>query len=47
MFATYDTPKQFERERGPPFNSREVAEFAKTEGFHHHRVTPKNAHASA
>ena len=34
IFATYRTPKRIESDNGPPFN-----EFAKQEGFHHHRVT--------
>ncbi|KAL9982486.1 hypothetical protein ACROYT_G004534 [Oculina patagonica] len=31
MFATHGTPRQLESDNGPPFNSREFAEFAKTE----------------
>jgi len=31
MFATHGTPRQLESDNGPPFNSKEVAEFAKTE----------------
>ena len=46
MFATHGTPRQLESDNGPPFNSREFAEFAKTEGFHHHRVTPEHARAN-
>jgi len=46
MFATHGTPRQLESDNGPPFNSREFTEFAKTEGFHHHRVTPEHARAS-
>ena len=41
-FANDGIPRQLESENGPQFNSREFAEFAKTEGFHHHRVTPEN-----
>ena len=36
IFATRGTPTQLESDNGPPFNSREFAEFAKTEGFHHY-----------
>ena len=43
MFATPDVPRQLESDTGPPFNSRE---FVKTEGFHHHRVTPEHAPAN-
>ena len=46
MFATHGTPRQLQSDNGPPFNSREFAEFAKTEGFHHHRVTPEHARAN-
>ncbi len=43
MFATHGTPRQLESDNGPPINSREFAEFAKSEGFHHHRVTLEHA----
>ena len=46
MFATHGTPRQLESDNGPSFNSREFAEFAKTEGFHHHRVNPEHARAN-
>ena len=46
MFATHGTPRRLESDNGPPFNSKEFAEFAKTEGFYHHRVTPEHAHAN-
>ena len=46
MFATHGTRRQLESDNGPPFNSKEFAEFVKTEGFHHHRVTPEHAHAN-
>ena len=46
MFATHGTPRQLQSDNGPPFNSREFAMFAKTEGFHHHRVTPEHARAN-
>ena len=35
MFATHGTPRQLESDNGPPFSSKEFAEFAKTEGFYH------------
>ncbi|KAL9982490.1 hypothetical protein ACROYT_G004539 [Oculina patagonica] len=31
MFATHGTPRKLESDNGPPFNSREFAEFVKTE----------------
>ena len=46
MFATHGTPRWLESDNGPPFNSKEFAEFAKTEGFYHHRVTPEHARAN-
>ena len=39
IFATYGTPRRIESDNGPPFNSKEFNEFAKREGFQHHRVT--------
>ena len=47
MFATHGTPRQLESDNGPPFNSREFTEFTKTEGFHHHRLTPEHACATS
>jgi len=38
IFATYGTPKRIESNNGPPFNSKDFNEFAKQEGFQHHRV---------
>ena len=46
IFATHGTPRQLESDNEPPFNSKEFAEFPKTEGFHHHRVTPEHARAN-
>ena len=46
MFATHETPRRLESDNGPPFNSKEFAEFAKTGAFYHHRVTPEHAHAN-
>ena len=44
MFTTHGTPRlQLESDNAPPFNSNEFAEFAITEGFHNHCVTPKHA----
>ena len=39
IFITYGTPKRIESDNAPPFNSKEFNEFAKQEGFQHHRVT--------
>lgn len=46
MFATHGTPREVESDNGPPFQSKEFADFAETEGFHHHRVTPGHARAN-
>jgi transposase InsO family protein len=46
MFATHGTPRQLESDNGPPFQSKDFAEFAEEEGFHHHRVTPGHARAN-
>lgn len=46
MFATHGTLTQLESDNRPPFNPREFAEFAETEGFYHHRITPEHARAS-
>lgn len=44
MFATHGTSRlQLESDNALPFNSNEFAEFAITEGFHNHCVTPKHA----
>ena len=37
IFATYGTPRRIESNNGPPFKSKEFKEFAKQEGFQHHR----------
>ena len=39
IFATYGTPRRTESDNRPPFNSKEFNEFARQEGFQHHRVT--------
>ena len=46
VFATYGTPEQLESDNGPPFNSKEFAEFAAEEGFRHHRITPLHPRAN-
>eukprot|EP00794_Sanderia_malayensis_P020866 gene20866-22918_t len=46
MFATHGTPKRIESNNGPPFTSKEFAEFAEKEGFYHHRVTPDHPRAN-
>ena len=46
IFATYGTPRRIESDNGPPFNSEEFNEFAKQEGFQHHRVTALHPRAN-
>ena len=46
IFATYGTPRRIESDNGPPFNSKEFTEFAKQEGFQHHRVTALHPRAN-
>ena len=46
IFAAYGTPEQLESDNGPPFNSKEFAEFALEEGFKHHRITPLHPRAN-
>ena len=42
IFATHGNPRRLESDNGPPFNSREFAEWTKEEGIDHHRVTPEH-----
>ena len=44
--ATHSTPIQLESNNGPPFNSKEFAEFASMEGFKHHQITPLHPRAN-
>ena len=46
IFATHGTPIQVESDNGPPFQSKEFAEFAAVEGFRHHRITPLHPRAN-
>jgi len=46
IFATYGIPRRIESDNGPPFNSKEFNDFAKQEGFQHHRVTPLHPRAN-
>ena len=46
VFATHGVPRRLESDRGPPFTSYQFAEFAATEGFEHHLVTPDHARAN-
>ena len=46
IFATYGTPRKIESDNGTPFNSKGFNEFAKQEGFQHHRVTALHPRAN-
>ena len=46
IFATHGTPRRIESDNGPPFNSADFANFAKEEGFVHHRITPLHPRAN-
>ncbi|XP_063954101.1 uncharacterized protein K02A2.6-like [Lytechinus pictus] len=46
IFATHGVPRRVESDNGPPFNSKEFQDFAKEEGFEHHRVTPGHPRAN-
>lgn len=46
MFSTHGIPHRLESDNGPPFNSYGFEEFAKREGFYHHRVTPLHPRAN-
>ena len=46
MFAIHGTPRTLDSDNGPPFNSQEFANFARDEGFKHHRVTPLHPRAN-
>ena len=46
IFASYGTPTRIKSDNGLPFNSKEFTEFAKQEGFQHHRVMPLRPRAN-
>ena len=46
IMATYGIPRRLESDGGPPFQSKEFAEFAEEMGFQHHVVTPEHARAN-
>lgn len=46
VFAEYGTPEVLESDNGPPFNSRDFADFAMEEGFRHHKITPLHPQAN-
>ena len=46
VFAIYGTPEVLESDNGPPFNSRDFADFAMEEGFRYHKITPLHPQAN-
>jgi hypothetical protein len=46
IFSTYGTPNILISDNGPPFNSHDFEDFAKEEGFKHHRITPIHPRAN-
>ncbi len=46
MFSVHGVPRIIESDNGPPFNSKDFADFAKEEGFTHHKVTPDHPRAN-
>ncbi|XP_044172358.1 uncharacterized protein K02A2.6-like [Acropora millepora] len=45
-FAYFGIPRRVTSDNGPPFNSEQFKDFAKEEGFVHHRVTPNHPRAN-
>ena len=45
-FAYLGIPRRVTSDNGPPFNSEQFKDFAKEEGFVHHRVTPNHPRAN-
>jgi hypothetical protein len=39
-YATFGIPKVLKTDNGPPFTSKQFADFAQYCGFYHKRVTP-------
>ena len=46
LSSSCGTLRRIESDNGPPFNSKEFNEFAKQEGFQHHRVTALHPRAN-
>ena len=46
VFSEFGVPDVIRSDNGPPFNSKEFAEFADDLGFKHRKVTPKWARAN-
>ena len=42
----FGIPEECKSDNGPPFQSREIAEYAKTQGFRHRKITPSHPEAN-
>ena len=40
IFSMFGIPEECKSDNGPPFQSREFVEYAKTQGFRHRKITP-------
>ena len=47
VLSEYGTPDIFRTDNGPPFNSRDFANFAEDLGFRHRKITPYWPRANA
>ena len=45
-FSMFGIPEECKSDNGPPFQSREFAEYAKTQGFRHRKITPLHPEAN-
>ena len=46
FFSMFGIPEECKSDNGPPFQSREFAEYAKTQGFRHRKITPLHPEAN-
>ena len=46
IFSMFGIPEECKSDNGPPFQSREFAEYAKTQGFRHRKITPLHPEAN-
>ena len=46
IFSMFGIPEECKSDNGPPFQSRESAEYAKTQGFRHRKITPSHPEAN-
>ena len=46
IFSMFGIPEECKSDNGPPFQSREFAEYAKTQGFRHRKIPPSHPEAS-